>query len=736
MVAQNLSQLFPKELRLVRLGTCYDCVGRRLMLNTRAFDLEHIPPNKFVFDPGLGSIDFTANSSSSSKVLEDYLGLDVNGKLGFTMCKASANFNMSVASATREDHQKICGYLSYRISGASITLQKSIPPIQYKWMSEEFQYMYDKLMKAPATEKLKHYVEFTKMFGYGVVTHIDLVSGAYGKFEISSDDDASSNEAKYGASATVGISGATKSLGLSAAAEWGKKSQEANRTASLSAHADWYPSTSPAKEWAVAVYELANEYGMSILTEKAKLQDLPTPREAKAPKFPEFKRPDETNIPKDENENEDDELRAMLDVLRQQDGDKAASMTNEQWQASIQELKDLFKVKDVVEEAEKISSDATSRKEISEETSKRRFFNGNHGDSVPRTRRSEKSSLGGGATHEADLGEYIPCGFKITPWIELFPALKLKILPTYNALNMAKVTVFYYTRLQFGQYLHFLSGLPSWLTEHEALDRDVWAYNQICEKFIREAQDKMSDGPFVTSKYVDVICSFEDMWWDKYESGYFTRIRDLYRSFFAHYAFFQEIAYGVVPHFQQAWPSAQLADAIVYPAEWSLPGMERDSRYADCLVPNYSQGRGQGVVTMRDKLAQAVRLYPVYNVNGRWNLAAYYDGEWRHRLHIFPLEGAGTLRNGDRYIPGWSTISPRFSWPTLEAMQQAMDGPYLTQISGEQRYGDRTIAGTASYEVTLQKISHDAVPPDGRFTLRGRPMFADYDHTASLSLLG
>lgn len=729
----KLSTLFPKELRRVRLGTCYNSLTRKLILDTKAFDLSKVPRDKLLFDPGLGNLNFSASSSSSSSSYESMLGLDFKAKLGFSICQASAGFNMSLAEATQKDHQELCGYLSYTITGASISILKSLPEIQYKWMSPEFKILYKKFMKAPAIEKLKAYRELTDFFGHGVVTHIDLTSGAYGKFSIISSDSASSNSSKYGASLTVG----GVSAGISAAADWGKKIQSASQSASVSVDTDWYPANSPAKEWAIELYNMAKKHGLSILKKGAELKDLPTPSDVKAPKFPKFKKDKEdkkegqNELPLQENFN-DDNLDAILNELRLADGEEARDQTNEQWQDFIQELINIDVGPRVVQEAREINTqDLVQLTNEQDDSNLNEDYDGEYNDQLV-----------------DELGGFIPCGFKITPWKEIFPEMQLAILPTLNAVNLSKLNAFYYTRIQFGQYLEFLGQLPFRLVEIETLDQDIFQYNKVCKDFLTFAISNIGESPFNKSKYKKLIKRFDTMLSNIVNKNKFAS-KHIYDLFFDNYEFFKKSCYGIIPYFdgveqiQNGHPlnGKPFYPSISYASEHDL-GHEEYAYYPNLL-------RSGSKRKEREKLKEAIRLYPVIMKNGHCHLTYYKDirAGWCNTLEIRKKEdnlyqdgwtptvkinayAYSTDNNKEKFDWAWDSLEELINY--TKAGDNSLKALYY-KSSG--RGEDSSSRKDITIRVSFQSFGHEEIPDDGSYDVRGIGMFSDFPFDELMSML-
>lgn len=703
---KKLSEMFPKELRMVRLGTCYNNLDNKLILNTRAFNLENIPPNKLIFDPGLGSLDFISNSSSSINAFEGYFGASIKGEMGFSCCKASAELNMSLATANQDDNQKICSYLTYTIKGASISVMQSIPELQFSWMSEEFKYLYTKLVEAPDSQKLKYYNTFTKTFGHGVVTHIDLASGAYGKFEITSNETANSLELKFGASMAVG----TPKGGVSGAIEAGAKFQNALKNASLEIHTDWYPSTSPAKKWAMDLYSLGKEQGMSILSQKTNLKDLPVPDKVTAPEFPVFVKPKEKKLPE-----------PNPDVKDESYLNNKSELSKEDFKALISE--ENLSTEQIVKESNQISKDNLDLKKTTQSSpllkSTRPITNIEFTDEI------EMATSTGANSFTNELGDYIPSNFKLTPWTDLFPDLKIQLKPTKNSLLISKVNIFYYTRLQFGQYLQFLSTLPYENTKQSSLEMEVIEYFKICEQFMDYASNNLNGLKFQESQYAKTIKYFNKLLNKLINSKKFSN-KEIYDRFFEHYSTFQEFAYGVIPYFKYYKFNG---GNTCYPK--SSDEAPKTSWY--CNMPLIGCKKKD-----KEIYPEAIRFYPVLTKDGKCHFV-YYDNGWKTEIEVRDNE---TL-TGDNWNPGIPSIIHRFKWDSITDMISSLKGEEITAKSfyaNGQGYNHDTGYSynnmkPAQVTISYQKVGFNNIPEDGSFIVRGSSMFNNFPFNTALSMV-
>jgi hypothetical protein len=606
-----------------------------------------------------------------------------------------------MANASKDDHQKICGYLSYIISGAKVSIEKSIPEIQYSWMSEEFKYIYKKLIEAPTNEKIKYYNEFTKIFGQGVVTQIDLTSGAYGKFEIVSDNSAESRE--YSLSGSVGISSPDGGGSVSSMIGW--KNKNAEKNSSLSVIADWYPSTSPAQEWAIAVFNLAKEQGISILTDSAKLNSLPTPKEVKAPEFPKYEKPDsndqDNKIPKSDSKYKPSEEENSKDI-----------------KDALQEMKDNFSVQNFVNESNEIVESRKRSKSLNIDP--RNSFNEilmlEDDDSYP----IEVSSIGGTlkSSFNSELGDYIPCGFKITPWEEIFPELKLSMEPTLTAIYIAKVNIFYYTRLQFGQYLQFLSQLPFSVTQQKNLDVEVSFYFLTCDKFLEQVTKDMYDTPFDEKKYNMTIASFDEYLTRLEETGDFTN-RNIYKIFFENYKFFEDNAYGIIPYLDSFEYHYQINTSL-YPIE-IVDGYRDMGSFLDAGIHNKT----------KKVLEEAVRLYPVINKDGSIYLAFYSRGSWETSLKVM------NFIQFDMNNSSFGIKLPEFKYNSINKMMNVINIGIKSQKVGLVQFffSIKQELGETVCNINFKSVGHKDIPKDGTFNVRGIAMFEDFPFDSVLSIL-
>lgn len=621
----TISKIFPEELRRVRLGMCYNSQSKEILFDkARAFDLTKVPSINHSFESGLGNFNFTTSSHSSASVFELMLGLNAEAEVGFSMCKGSVSRNMSLAHATSSNYQKICGYLSYTILGASMSVMSSTPKNQYQWMSKDFQDLYTELVNPEDNKtmnKINAYMKFRKYFGDGVVTKVDLTSGAYGKFEITSSNEAKSNQ--YALSASASIATVKGGASVSAMLDW--KEKNATKDSQLSITTDWYPSTSPAKIWVNELYKLGIAEGMPSISDSAKLYDLPIPKEAKLPNFPKYIKPDvEKELPKNSDIDIEPKEENSTDI-----------------EDALKEMKDNFSVTDLVDESNEIIKSRKRSQSLNLKSSN--LFDESIKDSFePSIVTNDISVL------QSEIGDYIPCGFRITPWEEIFPDLKLNFKPTLNSMFMAKLNMFYYTRLQFGQYLKFLSQLPYEDIKQDNMDFEVRSYFNICDTFLNTVIKDLSVESFDKTQYEMIINSFDESLKNLEKNGKFTN-RNIYNIFFNNYGFFENNAYGVIPNFT--------AINNLYPSRFY------PSIYLEITPP--ISGDEQKLKKM---LAHAVRLYPIINKDGSCHLTFYSKGRWETSLFILSV---GNIDMG--YSMSTSMRLAKFKYNSLNELMHVIE---------------------------------------------------------------
>ena len=145
-----------------------------------------------------------------------------------------------------------------------------------------------------------------------------------------------------------------------------------------------------------------------------------------------------------------------------------------------------------------------------------------------------------------DIGGYAPIGYKVVPWTTLFPALgKFAKSTSLSSIYIAKTYTYYLTRLQFGQYLAFLSDVgKGGIVDigNDAIDTDVLFFNDYCSTLYQKIPQNIDAGPINAEIYKKIVTEFEV---SVRESTEFYS-QNVYNIFFKNYAFFVQCAYGFI----------------------------------------------------------------------------------------------------------------------------------------------------------------------------------------------
>jgi len=301
-MSENFSilKVLPPKLRAARIGSCYNTYKRELIQGSQAFDLKKLAAANLL-ESVLGSSKTYFNLSSSSKksMSNKFRSMAAQAQFGLGACKASLGFNMSSAGTSASTQRDIGGYLSHMVNGTF------------------------------------YQMNITDMFGHGVVTKLDLTSGAYAKFTLTASSTANSETAKYGVSGSYGTpSGA----GAAAATEWGKSHKEAIGEMNLAYESEVFPPNSPAGKWVEPLREMAIEWAKD-LAKPPKFAEVKDPDAPKLPDIPKVPKPEPVEPPKPNaaQKDEEDEEKLKLE-LKRQDGCEELSMS--EWEEEIETLEE------------------------------------------------------------------------------------------------------------------------------------------------------------------------------------------------------------------------------------------------------------------------------------------------------------------------------------------------------------------------------------------------------------
>ena len=206
-----------------------------------------------------------------------------------------------------------------------------------------------------------------------------------------------------------------------------------------------------------------------------------------------------------------------------------------------------------------------------------------------------------------DLGGFVPVGYEVTPWATLFPQLaKFASSPTLKTGYIAKMYTFYLTRLQFGQYLHFLGDVGPDVCGNDAITQDIQTYERSCEDLLGDIEAHSTGKNVDAASYASVVQSFEDMITSAAPAPQKFYSEPVYQTFFSHYTFFTGCAYGFI--------NGGFGNSLGKYLTVRAPNL-----FPDAPLPTNPP-------TLLPALADALRFYPVVTRDGGVIMTFFDDG--------------------------------------------------------------------------------------------------------------
>lgn len=453
------------DLRATRLGTCFDNNKRKLLVTQNSFDLAKLNSEKLLlFIDGIAKFELTTNSNNNSAYNSSAFNISAKAEGGAFGCKVAMGFNMSSSRADAQKSKSIKACLSYRYMNQAMQIQKATEKTYFNCLLTDCQTALNEIFQAKSPDdKLRKYREFTKTYGHACVTKLYLGAGSIANIEIDANESAVSNSSKYGVNAAV----SSAFVSASTAVNWAEEHKKAGLKGSLKIDAIDYPQNSPTKEWAHALITSYAGKGLDVLTEGPGFADLPRPNFESTPPYPKLKKPDNKELPKNDSDLSNE---TQKEIMKDENFEGS-------WEDFVkrqkQELEKIDKSK-IVKDAKNIKRNNVEIKQ------------------QPQADKSviREAQLDANIESDWDLGGYLPVGYELTPWTDLFPSLKATTkYPSTSNIIFAKIMTFYYTRLQFGQYMNFLLDVGEAYNNADNkifLANDIKSYFNLCEKYLEE----------------------------------------------------------------------------------------------------------------------------------------------------------------------------------------------------------------------------------------------------------
>jgi len=587
----------PVDIRAARIGSCMNTLTKTFKPLTPSFHPGKLNSKGLLrFVGGKGTFKVTANSSSYANADGSFFSLASEAEGSAWGCKASLGFKMGLAQRSAASGYGLNCFVSYVFEGQSIHLLRASAQEYYNCMMESFQERYDRIMNSKTIpDYIKSYNEFTEEHGDGCVTTLYLTSGSAFRITLKQDSEEESNKHTYGVAAAINTPWGDGSV----ATEWGNDTASAIKEASLEVIGETIPQKSPTTKWCQDRVDKFMDKAISYLADKANAPSPPEIAKIESPKIPSDE-PGKKKIPEAKKKLNSVEIEnTLIKQLMFEDGfkdvKKAEDYTSddiEEYKKAQNELIEKLSPEQVVKEAENVRATLSDIEHKAEVKSRARASTTAEGDIW-------------------DLGDYIPFAYEITPWKELFPALKFELPSSFTSINIAKIFIFYLTRLEFSQYLMFLNDVGPILCENDQIEIDAANFTQYCKDFLDVISNELKHSDnFSEEDCINLIHNFEAMLRDEENKGRFFS-KKVYRTFFDKYQLFADNPYGFV-----IVRGDPLSPLDPYEREARNRGYKVSQSKFTALPDPFGVGK---------ILEDANRAYPVITRNGKLKLAIYED---------------------------------------------------------------------------------------------------------------
>ena len=562
----------PEEIRAARIGTCFDPITRRLLVNINAIDPGRLPEIGSQFVNGSAQLMVRSNATKSQNANQTYYGASATIKTPFAAIEASA----AISNSSAENESALNCFCSYIYSGQHIRLMKLEPETLYKCMTDDFQKYYDAVVTSQDSKTyLKNYFAFIQRFGYGCVTRLDLTSGSAFQMDVRYSDSSAASSSKY----RLGGSISTPVGGGAIAAEFAENITKADSKASMILTEFDTPENTPTKEWCKGIRDAVMQMGFAELAKKPQAIAPYNGEGAKSPDLPkgelikkEKPKPKKSDFPYEDMKKE---------LMKEDDFKGTWDEYVKEQQKAYEELKNRKKmVEDVLNENYRCLNKPGYGINNSENIGN---IDESHSDEAcckccccsrcscckcscfNATCDCKKDSTAiicedenikeiqtwdfseGSQAASWNLGGYIPCDFQVTPWKELFPDLASLDMPvTFTSIYISKIYIYYYTKLEFLGYLTCLADIPIHVEQHEGAKTDLAIYRKFCSDFLNYLKKTVDSEKIINAKtYEKVVDYFENHIQNLIDTSKFIH-GFIYESFFKNYEFFSKNSYGLI----------------------------------------------------------------------------------------------------------------------------------------------------------------------------------------------
>lgn len=708
MSNKNISELYPEEIRGARLGSCYNAYQRKLK-TTEAFDIGKLKEKQLIKQNASSAHStFTASTSSSASMKNDFFALNTEASAGVSMCKAVVGFNMAKAHAKTENQKHFSAQLMHEHRGATMELKNCRQDTLFECMTKDFRVCYNNIMTATPEKRWQAIQEFIDLFGHGVITNLQLRSGAYATLKVISEKGAMSQMNRYGTA--VGVS--YKAVEIKGAANWANELKNSSIKGKVEASVDVFPSTSPSKAWAYAVQKEALKLSLDQQKQESNFASLAPVKTPDLPTLPKATpgKAEKKAAKVDSKEHKEELVKSQKQDQKKNieaDGKNPVKLTPEEYKNKVVQFVEGPDGTDKVVLVELNKIDKAAKEEDL------RLNIDETEEDAPMVRSSNGS----------ELGDFFPHDFTITPWTDLFPDLSLEIPVTWSSVNLAKLNMFVYSRLQFGQYLEFLTDVGSDIHGHTKISLGCTKFSKHLDDFIKKDVKNAIKKETFTEKDLEKVIK-------KFKAGIISNdnkwaILGLYNTFFKHYDFFRKAPFG----FFLKISFSQVPDSLCY----HLPSYHNTMHPSENWVQPYGTKK-----TIPELLEFALRLYPVITHKEELLLVSFNE-KWRTHVTALMYE----YDYGKHMCISTNSLSKNkpnpFCWKSiskfLSVAQEEIDNNthfFSIDLTVFQQTREASVELADYFEAKSRKakfqpVSYDDFDYDEKgLKILGQPMFADY----------
>lgn len=592
-------ELFPDipiDIRAARIGTCFNSVTRKLMSKKIAIDPNRLKSGAIEFVSNVGQLKLKMNSDTTKDSESTFFGLDAQAEGGAFSCSASIGFKTSLASAEASNSQSLNCYCSYVYEGQKMQLIDYGSNELYNYMSDEFQELYSAVITSKnAQEYFANYMKFINTFGYGCITQLYLTSGSAFRMSVKYADNSQANSSKYGASIAV----STPWGGGSVAAEFAKEVSSASSSASMELLSKQIPEDTPTRDWC---NNLINSFAGEAFSKLSQSPDAIAPYSGDGPTAPELP----AGKPSQKVEPDGNELDISDDMKKEIMKDDGFEGTWAEYEQAQKDAYDKLDTSWINSQSQKIKIQKKSTPSSSLNLQYKKDLNSIY-------------AADENAGNSWSLGGYCPFAYTITSWSDLFPKLKGINLPTtFTSINISKIYMYYFTRIEFSGYLYFLADVGSSLCENDSILIDADIYRTACNDLLNKIQEMINSKQKIDDDdYSNVVSYFEEA--IKSINNFYSK--KVYDAFFDNYDFFADNSYGFI----------SVSDTGYY--------VSVDFRTEKQLPKPFN---------LLSMLGDAVRVYPIIKNDGSIELM-YYEYGWKSCVYHIDKTSKNTDEHGFRY---------------------------------------------------------------------------------------